>query len=436
MKNYIKAGFVLFLFISFSQSPVRARADDVQVPLERMLMNVSPSGTQKGVVVASPSTDNPNYFFHWVRDSALTMDVVVSLYQRNHDGHLLDVLKDYVHFSAANQTVAAQAVAGIGEPRFNVDGSVYSGPWARPQNDGPALRILTLLHLEEALGQNEPELSRDALKIIRTDLDYITAQAASPCYDLWEEVRGSHFYTRAVQSAAIRAWAQFNHTGMAEAQVIDSALEKHWDPAQAIFKVTLDRLEGAEAYKHTDLDTAVLLAALHSKKASGPFSIEDDRMISTANALDAKFGAIYPMNAAGSPMGNAIGRYEGDVYFGGNPWFITTAAFAELHYRLAKKLEKDGSLKLTALNLDFFKKALPPKDAQSLKVGALSDPALLSRLVSGLRARGDHFLDRVRAYQDKSGAMSEQFDKTSGAQISARDLTWSYASLISAILAK
>jgi glucoamylase len=50
--------------------------------------------------------------------------------------------------------------------------------------------------------------------------------------------------------------------------------------------------------------------------------------------------------------------------------------------------------------------------------------------------RGDAFLETVRAFTPPSGDLAEQFDQKSGAQTSARDLTWSYAAFISAVAAR
>jgi hypothetical protein len=51
------------------------------VATTKLFANISPSGTATGVVIASPSQQDPNYFFHWVRDSALTMNQVMNLYE-------------------------------------------------------------------------------------------------------------------------------------------------------------------------------------------------------------------------------------------------------------------------------------------------------------------------------------------------------------------
>ena len=45
-----------------------------------MLENVSPAGTRRGTIIASPTRGIPNYFRHWVRDGAIVADVIISLW--------------------------------------------------------------------------------------------------------------------------------------------------------------------------------------------------------------------------------------------------------------------------------------------------------------------------------------------------------------------
>ncbi len=49
---------------------------------------------------------------------------------------------------------------------------------------------------------------------------------------------------------------------------------------------------------------------------------------------------------------------------------------------------------------------------------------------------GDAYLETVRAYTPASGELSEQFDRRTGAQTSAKHLAWSYAALISCVSAR
>ena len=51
-------------------------------------------------------------------------------------------------------------------------------------------------------------------------------------------------------------------------------------------------------------------------------------------------------------------------------------------------------------------------------------------------ARGDAFLETVRAFTPASGDLSEQFDQRTGEQTSAKHLAWSYAGFISCVTAR
>jgi glucoamylase len=46
--------------------------------------------------------------------------------------------------------------------------------------------------------------------------------------------------------------------------------------------------------------------------------------------------------------------------------------------------------------------------------------------------RGDTFMRTVQAHTPPSGDLSEQFDRATGAQTSAKHLAWSYAAFITA----
>ena len=46
--------------------------------------------------------------------------------------------------------------------------------------------------------------------------------------------------------------------------------------------------------------------------------------------------------------------------------------------------------------------------------------------------RGDMFMRTVQAYTPTGGDLSEQYDRTTGVQISAKQLAWSYAAFITA----
>src|SRR5207302_1669839 len=99
-------------------------------------------GTAPGAVVASPSKADPNYFYHWVRDAAISMYMVVLFYERaqtpQEKTYFATLLANYTAFehrlqSLPNPTNNYGWPVHLGEPKYNVDGSIDSEPWGRPQ---------------------------------------------------------------------------------------------------------------------------------------------------------------------------------------------------------------------------------------------------------------------------------------------------------------
>ncbi len=128
-----------------------------------------------GSVVASPVLaaydPDPDYFFHWYRDSAVVMDALRLL--RSDLPQAESLFQDHVRFNLELESLdgriaspdwraatapdfakflrkdldAAHGPALAAETRVNPDGSLDITDWPRPQHDGPALRALMLLAL-------------------------------------------------------------------------------------------------------------------------------------------------------------------------------------------------------------------------------------------------------------------------------------------------
>lgn len=394
-----------------------------------LLANLEHPGIAPGVVIASPSRQNPDYFFHWVRDAGLTMDVIVSLYETSSDSRAreryLNLLLDFARFSRANQTTPTVS-QGLGEPKFHVDGRPFDGPWGRPQNDGPAIRATTLIRLSHTLlNEGRADLVFRELydgripshTVIKADLEFVAHHWREPSFDLWEENIGQHFYTRMVQRRALvegaRLARRLGDGGAADfydgqAAELAQAILSHWDARAGYFRITLDR-SGGLAYKHSGLDSGVILGVLHGYANDGFLPPWDSRVLATARAIENSFAAIYLVNhASDTELGAAIGRYPEDRYDGygssgeGNPWFLAGHAWGELHYRVALEARLRGDL----FNAD-----------------------------EHLR-RGDTYLARSLRHMAADGSMSEQLNRYSGYMQGAEHLTWSYASYLTAMSAR
>ena len=52
--------------------------------------------SQPGVVIASPSTENPNYLYTWIRDSSLVFKVIIDQYTTGQDASTGALINDFV----------------------------------------------------------------------------------------------------------------------------------------------------------------------------------------------------------------------------------------------------------------------------------------------------------------------------------------------------
>jgi len=427
----------------------------------KLLRNISPPGASPGAVIASPSRSNPDYFYCWVRDAALVMYVVGLLFARTTDKRAKAVylkrLKEYVEFSRFTQTAPGR-IEDLGEPKSHVDGTAFTEPWGRPQNDGPALRGIALKRFADHLldqGKKRYVLKRlytpglPARSVIKADLEYVSHHWREPSFDYWEEEKATHFSTRMVQRRALLDGAdlaeRLNEPGAADwyrqqAALIGAELEGHWDREAGCIRTSVNH-EGGIDYKSSGLDTAVILGVLHGEVPGRSFSVIDDYVLATALRIRDEFDGLYGVNSDHSDRpGIAIGRYPEDRYDGyrtdsqGNPWFLAGNGFAEYYYRVAGALGARGEIRLTATNLVFFQSLLAPGQAAALSQGTKLNRwhGLFGTILANLCHEGDDFIRRTLLHAD--GALSEQFHRTTGRMTAAPDLTWSYSSLISALV--
>jgi glucoamylase len=167
-------------------------------------------GADPGIVVASPSTDNPNYFYTWTRDSALVYTMLIDEYI-NGDESIQYLIEDYIPAQAYLQTVTNPsgslypAGLGLAEPKFYTNKTRFNGDWGRPQRDGPALRAIALIDYSNFLLKiGEKQRVKNVIwPIILNDLIYVGQYWNQVGYDAWEEVRGYSFFTVNSQHRAL-----------------------------------------------------------------------------------------------------------------------------------------------------------------------------------------------------------------------------------------
>ncbi|MDA0712366.1 MAG: glycoside hydrolase family 15 protein [bacterium] len=426
--------------------------------LFRLRNAISPVDGSPGSIFASPSRHFPNYYYTWIRDGALALREIFAIIDV--DSEIANqLLKDYIIYSRNNQlsqNLSGRASGlGLGEPKFNMDGSPFNAPWGRPQNDGPALRAYLIADYTYNLWQSGDQnyvfnnLYRAELPantLLKADLEYIAHHWQDQSFDLWEEFKGDHFYTRMIQWKALLKGTQIakllNDEAAAsfylkQADLIYESLKLFWSENKNFIKATINYSENNN-YKNSELDIAIILAVIQVGNITGPFSITDDKILKTALALEKAFAEIYLVNEQkythdGESIGAAIGRYPEDRYDGyrtnklGNPWYLTTLAMAEFYYKLSLAVHYNPQI-ISNETFNLF-----------LTLQSKTDTNLIARnknLAEIFKIKGDTFLKRIQFHTDDTGHFSEQFNRFNGISQGARDLTWSYAAFLSCIRAK
>ena len=438
----------------------------------RLLRNVSPPGALPGAIVASPSRSNPDYYYHWVRDSGIAVRAILGLYRSARAlerQRYLRVLMEFVDFSRRIQSTAVLHGTGLGEPKFTVDGEPYAGPWARPQDDGPAIRAIELTHLAFVLlDEGEHELVREKLydgrlpicSAIKADLEYIARRWRETCFDVWEEVRGHHFFTQVLERKALLRGAELatrlGDTGAAEwyleqSRQMERALRLYWSPELQYIVATCDR-DPRSSTPRSGLDSSVIIATLGGYSFDDQHYVESlypvshEHVLATIVAQERVFRSLYEINDPTRHIpGIAVGRYPQDDYDGyrtgsvGNPWPSITLGFAMYYYKLVSCYRRSGAIAVTPTSLPFFHRLWPAGDGRRAlcREGEIraGDPRF-DETLAALGRLGDTYLQRVRYHINPDGSMSEQMNRVTGFQQGACDLTMGYAAFLLAAQAR
>ncbi len=448
----MKKMLLLLTSFAFSVSASSFTKIDEVKSLNYLLKNIHPEGTVKGVVVASPSKAEPNYFYHWVRDAALVMNTIFDLMIVEKDPAMKEKLEnlmfDFVQRVKGNQE--ASGFWNLGEPKYHVDGAPFTGPWGRPQHDGPGLRAVTLIKFANyLLDQGKVDWVMEnlytpvlpAISPIKMDLEYVALHYDRQGFDYWEEVMGLHFSTAMGQRKALLSGAKLakrlgdNYAAQyyeAKANKVSELIETFWNEEKGYIESTLDQTRGV--WK-SQLDISVILGVHHGDNNDLFFSVSDERVMKTAQRLEESFNNIYTINQnrANEDLGTAIGRYPEDSYDGyrtdkhGNPWFLTTFAMGEYYLRLAKELKHNFIHPVS-----FYCTTLKLKECA--KLSESSSESVDSQFINLLNEKAMSFFKRADFHAGDNGHMDEQMSRYNGYMMGARDLTWSYAAHLSAFL--
>ncbi|EEB90622.1 hypothetical protein MPER_11147, partial [Moniliophthora perniciosa FA553] len=113
-------------------------------------------------------------------------------------------------------------------------------------------------------------------------------------------------------------------------------------------------------------------------------------------------------------------------------WYLTTLAVAEQLYDALYVWNQQKSLEVTATSLPFFQIFSP-----SITAGTYaSTSSTYTTLTTAVKSWADGFISVVAKYTPPNGALAEQYNRATGVPLSASDLTWSYASALTAFGAR
>src|SRR5580700_10064568 len=384
--------------------------------------------SQPGCVLASPSWENTatnvlqDYVYNWTRDAAITAIELAA-------GPLptTQPLIDYIQFAQTCQN-EANAIGHFDRASFLINGTPRS--WT-DQTDGPALQTLAILRL---YAQLDAPTQATASTVIAANLNFLQNAYQGQTYNLWEEEYGASFFARSVQLQCFQAITA-NTAGIevpawlpAAIPWLQNALASHWNGQyyQSMLPVPTD-------YRAPyDPNIDIVMAAIY-----GAVPVTDTKLLATAAQLRSQWADpgstyFYPINGADQQrgIGPLLGRYPGDVYdgdtdaqVGDHPWALCTCGFAELYYGLAKAITETGTVPFDDLSTTFFSQI--GVDAQTTPTAA----------AASLQSAGDRMLQAIVFHSDHF-ELSEQFDAVTGYEKSVRDLSWSYASFLSAVRAR
>ncbi|KAK3343986.1 glucan 1, 4-alpha-glucosidase [Lasiosphaeria hispida] len=416
---------------------------------QRLLCNIgaggcAASGASSGVVVASPSKSNPDYWYTWTRDSALVFKGIVEAFTHSYDPALQTQIQNFIAAQAklqgvSNPSGSLSSGAGLGEPKFRVDLTQFTGEWGRPQRDGPPLRAIALINYAKWLVNNGYTSTAQTVvwPVIKNDLAYTAQYWNQTGFDLWEEVQGSSFFTATSSHRALvegAALAASLGTSCAACTTVAPQLlcfvQSFWNPAQGY---AVSNTVNGGSYR-SGKDANSILASIHNFDVTAgcdanTFQPCSDRALSNHKVVVDSFRSIYKINS-GIAQGTAVavGRYAEDVYYNGNPWYLTTLAAAEQLFDALYVWKQQGSVTVTSSSLAFFRDLVP-----SVTTGTHSSTsATYTSIIDAVQTYADGFLNVVSTYKSASGALPEQFDRNSGAPIGASDLTWSYSAFLTA----
>ena len=391
--------------------------------LQNIFNNISNIDTENGIIVASPSKENPDYYYHWTRDAALTILLLIRLLDNKEYNSYYNILRSYIQSYIDNELSITKKInfEDYGEPKFYVNREKYDKNWGRPQNDGPAIRSYALVEYAfHLISKNETELLKPIFNynqngLIDKDLEFLLNYSVNKTsFDLWEEINGYHYFTTFFQLKALenieKLIIYFNDKDNRIKKIAISKLEyssilnKFYDKENKIIKSSYNVInENCNVREY--LDSSIFLAQIYCQ--------ENPICIYTINTLIEFVKRNIKKYDSDKYNFIPIGRYYEDDYYNGNPWFLTTICVAHYIKNCIKYLD----------HTDIFFNTKLIELLDLLKCYNFND---IESSINLYCYEIDNFI--INFYNNNK-QLSEQYDINNN-PVSACHLTWSYASFL------
>lgn len=347
---------MFFLFFYKCMAGFTGNLDDILPPyivaansMIYKAIHYTPLGFQSGSVVASPNWA-AYYTTEWIRDASTVMNIINGYYIAAGSVHE-NLLKDYAsHTNILQQNAIAQSTCdnpntacALGEPKYYANSSVFTEPWGRPQNDGPALQAIQLIifankymllnnetcssdfqfyrhNLNLQLGyintniyQATTPVSNTAINPIKRALEYVATYWQNYCFDPWEEVSGNNFFDLVVMRRAMVLGASFaltcgDYAGNKKYLDVGTEITNYisnnmWNNEFNYIYTTINKQRGVDKPSH--LDTQIILGSLFSLadvSTDHYMGVFWDEMLSTVVKFESPKYSINDINIINKKM--------------------------------------------------------------------------------------------------------------------------------------
>ena len=383
-----------------------------------------------GTMLASPSTENPDYYYHWTRDAALTALLLIRLLNKmpEYNKQIYDVVSSYVFHEIA--TIQKNNLEYYAEPKYYVNGDRYDKPWGRPQNDGPAIRGYALV--EFAFYQLKTENTRyirehlvDFNKkkgIIYSDFEFVIENYNKPSFDVWEEINGIHYMTSEFHYQFIKKFSQLasifcDNETVNKCQKILVKMRKFLDQFYQSSWLSTTNVQNIPENSRKWEDFSNILAYNYCNLFWNPYL--NSHIGPTINNI-----ARNNIQKYGTNHGIILcGRYMEDKYYDGPCWILLTIGFAQWLKRTNKMIKLDPTIKKT----EWFQNLKEIIEQVVINDNMSTDNTDFNSLVNIYNKNLEKLLKNIL---QKNNGFHESFNHKTLQGISANNLTWSYAAYL------